>query len=155
MHSIDGRVAKFAALACLALASHSAQALELRGFRGLAWGHGVEALGPSRVVHAAGDLSCHEREHENLMFGEQPVKLIRYCFHKNHLFMVTVDAASGVKAMTSEFGLSYGQPRARLSNRASWGTASSVARAELVALPRDASASRLTIRSNRFEPVSM
>ena len=155
MHSIDGLVAKLAAVSCLALASLAAQALELRGFRGLAWGHGVEALGPSRVVQVEGEVSCHEREHENLLFGEQPVKQIRYCFHKNHLFMVTVDAASSLKAMASEFGLSYGQPRARLTNRATWGTTSSVARAELVALPRDASASRLTIRSNRFEPVSL
>ena len=136
----------------MGIASLTANALELRGFRGVAWGDSADKLGPAAVEQAEGDVACYKRERENMLFGERPVNEVRYCFHQDHLFMVTLDSADSLKAMLAEFQRTYGPPRARLSNTASWGSPSSIARADLVSLPRGGSPSRLTIRSNRFDP---
>ena len=68
--------------------------------------------------------------------------------------MVSLDSAVGMKAMIAEFQRSYGPPRSRLNSTASWGSASSLARADLVSLTSGASPSRLTIYSNKFEPAT-
>jgi hypothetical protein len=154
MTAVNHSFAKLAAVACLGLASIGAHALELRGFRGVAWGDGADKLGAATVDQANGDVVCYKRERENMLFGERAVNEVRYCFHQDQLFMVTLDAAAGMKAMISELQRTYGRPQTRLGNRASWGTASSMARADLVALPAGGSQSRLTIHSTQFEPAS-
>jgi hypothetical protein len=152
MKSLAGRFAKLAALVCLGAASLGAGALELRGFRGIAWGDGADTLGSAALAHADGDVACFKREHENMLFGDSPLNDVRYCFHQDHLFMVTLDSAVSLKALISEFQRAYGPPVARLPHAASWGSAASSARAELVSLPTGGSPSRLTIYSNRFAP---
>lgn len=154
MNALKDSFAKLAAIACLGLASFGANALELRGFRGVAWGDGADKLGAATVDQTSGDVVCYRRERENMLFGERAVNEVRYCFHRDQLFMVTLDAAAGMKAMISELQRTYGRPQARLGNSVSWGTASTMARADLVALPAGGSQSRLTIRSNKFEPAS-
>jgi hypothetical protein len=109
-------------------------------------------LGPAAVDHANGDVVCYKRERENMLFGDSPVNEVRYCFHQDRLFMVTLDSAVSLKAMITELQRTYGPPNARLHNTASWGSASSSARAELVSPPAGGPPSRLTIYSNRFEP---
>jgi len=146
MTSPTGSFAKLVAVLCLGLASLAANALELRGFRGIAWGDGADNLGPAAVVdHANGDVVCYKRERENLLFGDSPLHQVRYCFHQDRLFMVTLDSAVGLEAMVAELQRTYGPPTARLHNTASWGRASSSARAELVSLPAGGPLSRLTL----------
>jgi len=152
MTSLTGSFAKLAAVLCLGLASLAANALELRGFRGIAWGDGADNLGPAVVDHANGDVACYKRERENMLFGDSPINEVRYCFHQDQLFMVTLDSAVSLKAMISEFQRTYGPPKARLRNIASWGSESSSARAALVSLPAGGPPSRLTIHSTKFEP---
>ena len=43
-------VARLLAVCCMGLATVGAQAFELRGFRGVSWGEGAEALGAATVV---------------------------------------------------------------------------------------------------------
>jgi len=109
-------------------------------------------LGPAAVDHANGDVVCYKRERENMLFGDSPVNEVRYCFHQDRLFVVTLDSAVSLKAMITELQRTYGPPNARLHNTASWGSASSSARAELVSPPAGGPPSRLTSYSNRFEP---
>jgi hypothetical protein len=145
MTSPTGSFAKLVAVLCLGLASLAPNALELRGFRGIAWGDGADNLGPAAVDHANGDVVCYKRERENLLFGDGPLHQVRYCFHQDRLFMVTLDSAVGLEAMVAELQRTYGPPTARLHNIASWGSASSSARAELVSLPAGGPLSRLTL----------
>ena len=152
MNSLNASFAKLAAVSFLGLASLAANALELHGFCGIAWGESADKLGPAVAEQASGDVACYKRERENMLFGDRPVNEVRYCFHQDHLFMVTLDSAVNLKAMTSELQRTYGRPQARLRNTVSWGSQSSMARADLVALPSGGSPSRLTIYSNEFEP---
>jgi hypothetical protein len=154
MTSLDNTLAKLAAIVCLCLASLGAQALELRGFRGVSWGDGADSLGPASAEQAGGDVVCYRRERENMLFGERTVNQLRYCFHQDKLFMVSLDSAAGMTAMRAELQRTYGPPREWLNNTASWGNALSVARADLVSLSSGGSRSRLTIRSNQFEPTA-
>jgi hypothetical protein len=143
--------AKLAAVLCLGAASLAADALELRGFRGIAWGDAADNLGPAAVEHSDGDVVCYKRERENMLFGDSPVSEVRYCFHDDRLFMVTLDSAVGLQAMIAELERTYGPPEALVRNTASWGNASSGARAELVSPPAGGPPSRLTIYSTKFE----
>jgi hypothetical protein len=149
MKSLHSTAAKLTAVFCLGLAAMSAGAFELRGFRGVSWGEGAEALGTASVSHSDGDVTCYQRERENLLFGDTALNGVRYCFHQDRLFMVTVDAAADAKALSTEFQRTYGRPDARRAQAASWGSKSSGTRAEIIA---SGAAARLTIYSNKIEP---
>jgi hypothetical protein len=143
------RTAKLTALFCLSVAAVGAHAFELRGFRGVSWGEGAEALGAATVAYAEGQVTCYQRERENLMFGDSALKGVRYCFHQDRLFMVAIDAAVDAKALTTEFQHTYGRPDARQAQTVSWGGKASGTRADVMA---SGAAARLTIYSNKIEP---
>jgi outer membrane cobalamin receptor len=144
------RTAKLTALFCLSVAALGANAFELRGFRGVEWGEGAQALGAASVAYTEGEVSCYQRERENLIFGDSALNGVRYCFHQDRLFMVSIEAAVDAKALTSEFQRTYGRPDLRRGQATSWGGKSSGTRAELVA---DGAAARLTLYSNKIEPL--
>jgi hypothetical protein len=142
-------VSKLCIAAGLSLLALGASALELRGFRGVMWGEGVEALGAAAVVaHTEGDVVCYQRERENLLFGDSALQGVRYCFHNDRFVMVALDAAVGPKALVAEFRRTYGRPVLH-ANHASWGNKASGTRAELVA--QGESAARLSIYSNKID----
>ncbi|HEX3139466.1 MAG TPA: hypothetical protein VHQ87_05395, partial [Rhizobacter sp.] len=141
--------AKLCIATAFGLAALGAQALELRGFRGVMWGDGVEALGTAVRAPAEGELSCYQRENENLLFGDSVLNGVRYCFHNDHLVMVTLDAAVNQNALSAEFQRAYGRPDVQSARAASWGSKTSGARAELVA--QGTAAARLSIYSNKID----
>ncbi len=143
------RTAKWAALVCLSLAAVGVHAFELRGFRGVSWGEGVEALGDAKVAYTDGDVACYQRERENLIFGDSALKGVRYCFHQDRLFMVALEAAVEAKVLAAEFEHTYGRPDGRRGQAASWGSKTSGTRADLVA---SGATARLTLYSNKIEP---
>lgn len=149
MNSLHHTAAKLTAVFCLGLAAMSASAFELRGFRGVSWGEGVEALGAVTVAHNEGEVTCYQRDRENLLFGDTPLNGVRYCFHQDRLFMVAIDAAANAKALTAEFQRTYGRPTAQRHQAASWGAKGSATRAELAA---SGATARLVIYSNTIEP---
>ncbi|MEO8151605.1 MAG: hypothetical protein ABI605_00945 [Rhizobacter sp.] len=150
MKSLHNTAAKLSAVFCLGLAAMGANAFELRGFRGVSWGEGAEALGASVVSHSEGDVACYQRERENLLFGDTALNGVRYCFHQDHLVMVILDAPVAPKALTAEFQRSYGRPDAQRGGAGSWGGKSSGTRAEVMTSGN--SVARLTIYSNKIEP---
>lgn len=135
---------------CLGLATAGASAFELRGFRGVDWGESPQVLGVATVAQIEGDVACYQRERENMLLGDSVLNEVRYCFHQNRLFMVTLAADVDQKALVAEFQRAYGRPSARSSQAASWGGKASPTRAELVAQGR--TAARLTLYSNQIEP---
>lgn len=143
-------IAKLSAATALGLAALGAQAFELRGFRGVAWGEGAEALGEARAVQVQGDVSCYQRERENLMFGDSALHGVQYCFHQDRLFMVRLDAAVSQKALIAEFQRTYGPPTSRAGLSVAWGGPTSGAQAELA--PAAGNLARLAIYSNKVEP---
>jgi hypothetical protein len=143
-------VAKLSAVCCLGLVAAGAQAFELRGFRGVSWGEGAEALGAAMVVQTVGDATCYRRERENMLFGDIALNGVRYCFHQDRLFMVTIDAPVPSQAFIADFARSYGRPDSHRGQAASWGTKTSGTRADLAA--SGSVATRLTIYSNKIEP---
>ena len=149
MNSLRTTAAQLTAVVGLGLAAVSAGAFELRGFRGVSWGEGVEALGAVTVSHTEGDVSCYQRDRENLLFGDTPLNGVRYCFHQDRFFMVAIDAAANAQALTAEFRRTYGRPDTRRGQAASWGAKGSGTRAELAASGANA---RLVIYSNHIEP---
>jgi len=150
MPSLQAAALSRCAALCLGLAATASNAFELRGFRGVDWGEAPQVLGVATVAQAEGDVACYQRERENLLLGDSALNEVRYCFHQNRLFMVTLDAAVDQKALMAEFQRAYGRPDARSGQAASWGGKASSARAELVAQGR--SAARLTLYSNQIEP---
>jgi hypothetical protein len=150
MTSLPSTVAKLVAVACLGAAAVSAGAFELRGFRGVSWGQGAEALGEAQAVLTQGEVTCYKRERENLLFGDSALNAVRYCFHQDRLFMVRLDAAVTQKALIAEFKRAYGKPDANSGQTATWGGPASGTQAELTAMP--SSAARLTFYSNKIEP---
>lgn len=149
MNSIRPTVAKLTAVFCLGLAAMGASAFELRGFRGVSWGEGVEALGAVTVSHSEGEVTCYQRDRENLLFGDTPLNGVRYCFHQDRLFLVAIDAAANAKTLTAEFQRTYGRPSTQRGQAASWGAKGSGSRAELAA---SGATARLVIYSNTIEP---
>ena len=149
MNSLRTTAAKLTAVLGLGLVAASAGALELRGFRGVSWGEGVEALGAVTVSHTEGEVTCYQRDRENLLFGDTPLNGVRYCFHQDRLFMVAIDAAANARALTAEFQRTYGRPDARRGQAATWGAKGSGTRAELAA---SGATARLVIYSNTIEP---
>lgn len=149
MNPIRPTAAKLTAVFCLGLAAMSASAFELRGFRGVSWGEGVEALGAVTVSHSEGEVTCYQRDRENLLFGDTPLNGVRYCFHQDRLFLVAIDAAANAKTLTAEFQRTYGRPSTQRGQAASWGAKGSGSRAELAA---SGATARLVIYSNTIEP---
>ncbi|GAB4552327.1 MAG: hypothetical protein IV105_00505 [Rhizobacter sp.] len=149
MNPIRPTAAKLTAVFCLGLAAMSASAFELRGFRGVSWGEGVEALGAVTVSHSEGEVTCYQRDRENLLFGDTPLNGVRYCFHQDRLFLVAIDAAANAKTLTTEFQRTYGRPSTQRGQAASWGAKGSGSRAELAA---SGATARLVIYSNTIEP---
>ena len=150
MKSLHNTAAKLSAAFCLGLAAIGANAFELRGFRGVSWGEGVEALGASVVSHNEGDVTCYQRERENMLFGDTALNGVRYCFHQDRLFMVMLDAPVAPKALAAEFQRTYGRPDAHHGAAVSWGGKSSGTRADLTANGK--SSTRLALYSNKIEP---
>ena len=135
---------------CLGALSTTANALEMRGFRGVSWGEGAAALGEAHAVLSHGDTVCYRRAKENMVFGQVALHTVRYCFQRDRLFMVIVDAAVEPKAVIAEFQSAYGPPQYRVGQAVSWGGPTSGTHAELS--PRTAIATRLTIYSNHIAP---
>jgi hypothetical protein len=115
--------------------SVSVDAVELRGFRGFAWGTDVDSLGEARQVSADAQMQCHRREHENLIYGDSPLREVRYCFHDARLFLVVVESKVDAAKLVAEFQDTYGPPTRRAASTALWGDASSRARVEISGAP--------------------
>jgi hypothetical protein len=143
---------RFAAAATLlagAMLAMGAQAFELRGFRGVHWGEGVDALRDAGPAQVDGDVACYQRDRENLMFGDTELNGVRYCFHHDRLVMVMLDAPVTREALSAEFQRTYGRPATRSAQAEVWGGVPSTTQAELVA--QGGQASRLTITVSRIE----
>jgi hypothetical protein len=149
MKSPHSTFAKLSAVACLGLAALGAQAFELRGFRGVSWGEGAEALGAATPVNSLGDVTCYRRERENLVFGDSALSDVRYCFQQDSMVMVILDAAVEQKALIVEFQHTYGRPDARVGQTVSWGGRASRTQADLSAAGQGAS--RLAIYSSKID----
>ncbi len=149
MKSPHSTFAKLSAIACLGLVALGAQALELRGFRGVSWGEGAEALGVATPVHSQGDVTCYRRERENLVFGDSPLNDVRYCFQQDRMVMVILDAAVEQSALVTEFQRTYGRPTARVGQTVSWGGRATSTQADLLAAGQ--SGSRLAIYSSKID----
>lgn len=141
VHSPARRFAAWAAGTVLALASLAAGAVELRGFRGVAWGAGVASLGDAEPASAEDGLRCFRRERENLLYGDVPLSEVRFCFRDDRLVMVVLDAQVDPRTLRAEFQNTYGPPRASSASSARWGDASTRARVEIVAPASGARAS--------------
>jgi len=150
MKSRHRTAVRLSAALVLGLAAVGANALELRGFRGVAWGEGADALGAAIATHQDGDVTCYQRETENLLFGDSALTGVRYCFHQDRLFMVALDAAVDARTLSAEFQRTYGRPDAHQGLAASWGSKTSGTHAELVA--RGKTMARLTLYSSKVEP---
>ena len=142
--------ARILGLLYLGALATTVHALEMRGFRGVSWGEGAAALGEAHAVYSHGDTVCYRRARENMVFGQVALQAVQYCFQRDRLFMVIVDAAVEPKAVIAEFQSAYGSPQARAGQGVSWGGPTSGTRADLS--PRTASATRLTIYSNTIAP---
>jgi hypothetical protein len=134
----------------LALVVLDAQAFELRGFRGVHWGEGADALRGVTLMQRDGDVDCRQRETENLIFGDTHLTGVHYCFHRDRLVMVVLDAPVKRSTFSTEFQQTYGRPDAQLDGADTWGDASSTTRARLVAL--GPARSRLMLSVNRVPP---
>ncbi|HET7795577.1 MAG TPA: hypothetical protein VFL64_19475 [Rhizobacter sp.] len=150
MNSLLRTAARLSFVAGLGLAALGVQAFELRGFRGVSWGEGAEALGEAHAVHKQGEVTCYQRDRENLVFGDSALQGVQYCFHQDRLFMVVLDAAVSQKALIAEFQRTYGAPTSRMGQSVAWGGPASGTQAELA--PRAANTARLAIYSNKIEP---
>lgn len=147
--SQSSRLAAAATLLVGAMFAMGAQAFELRGFRGVHWGEGVEALRDAGPAQVDGDVACYQRERENLMFGDTALDGVRYCFHHDRLVMVVLDAPVAREALSAEFQRTYGRPATRTARAEVWGGVPSTTQAELVA--QGGRAARLTITVSRIE----
>lgn len=147
MNTLHRRTAAARALTALGLglAALASQAFELRGFRGVEWGEGAQALGVAAEVLRDGDVRCYQRERENMLFGDAALKGVRYCFVNDRFFMVTLDVAVDSASLREQFQRTYGPPDARRGQAARWGGTDSPTRAELAAQGEQA---RLTLYSN-------
>jgi hypothetical protein len=144
------RLAALAVLTLGTLASAGAAAIELRGFRGVPWGAGIDSLGPSQLAYRSGEVSCYRRERENMLYGDSPVKDIRYCFNRERLFMVALDADVALDVLVREFEGTYGPPDWRLPAKTGWGDHATRVRVEMVAAAEGGSS--MLMHSNEHEP---
>ena len=137
---------RLAALAAAVLAAH-AGAVEMRGFRGFAWGADADSLGVSQRVASEAGMQCYRRDHENLLYGDSPLRDVRYCFHDDRLFLVIVESQVDEATLTNEFQLSYGPPSQRAPAKSVWGDATSRTRVEI-----DGAPASMRIWSNEYAP---
>lgn len=121
-------------LAVLALgaAAGAAQAVEMRGFRGVAWGAASVKLGEASLMSQAGEVSCYQRNNENLMFGDSPVSQVRFCFKQDRLFLVSIESAQQADNLAEEFGRTYGKPSRSSAGRSLWSAHRGQAQAEVM-----------------------
>lgn len=120
---------------CLGVVGMAAQALELRGFRGVAWGDDASSLGTAKLVHSQGELRCYRRERENMMFGDSQLKDVRYCFQQDRLFLVMIEADAAREDMVAEFKRTYGAPSQQSPAMVSWGGKSAGTHVEMLSAP--------------------
>ncbi len=124
-------IARLIVLLALGWGTAGAAAFELRGFRGVEWGEGVQALGQARLSGAEAGVGCYQRERENLLFGDSALHAVRYCFQAGRLVLVILDAATDVHTLAQDLARTYGQPDLMRPQGVSWGTSRSNTRAEL------------------------
>jgi len=141
-----------AALLLGAMWPADAQALQMRGFRGLMWGDPPAYLGEAELVGRDGDVQCYRRERENLLFGDSALRSVRYCFHQGKLFMVSIDSLVDPYTLGAEFERGYGPPDTRNGGTARWGKAADAVSAELVASAPGTPAT-LRLRAREYAPV--
>lgn len=140
MHRLCTQVVAFTALSLSVAGAH---ALELRGFRGIPWGADVAQLGPSEQVSIEGDVSCHTRVDENLLFGNISLKSIHYCFNKGQFFLVKIESKVSSKTLSDEFQRTYGPPTELTPKAFIWGQDVGRSRAEVSSLGGSVSSLRL------------
>jgi hypothetical protein len=144
-------VSKLFAVAALALSAVAAQAVEMRGFRGILWGEPSVQLGAAEVVSQDGEVSCYRRERENLLFGDSEVSSVRYCFVQDQLFFVSIDSDSATPVLANEFGRTYGKPQVQKAGRLVWGGKAGASRAEWLPQLSGQRGSTLMIYSSQFD----
>ena len=64
---------RFAALTTLVLSCLSAEAVELRGFRGIPWGADADSLGDAVQVSSRDGVQCWRRERERKRAAGNPL----------------------------------------------------------------------------------
>lgn len=141
------------AVAALGASASAVQAVEMRGFRGVGWGEASVKLGEAVLVSRAGDVSCYQRDNENLMFGDSPVSHVSYCFKQDRLFLVSIESKQQASVLAGEFGRTYGQPSRGSDGRSVWAGHRGQAQAEVVA--QDARGSTLQVYSAGSERKSV
>ena len=129
--------------------STPAGAVDLRGFRGFAWGTDVDSLGAAQQVSSEPGVQCYRRERENLLYGDSPLRSVRYCFHDDRFFLVILDSTVDGATLAAEFQSTYGPPADQTAAHAVWGDASSRARVEIAGAPAS-----MRIWSNEYAPRS-
>jgi hypothetical protein len=134
-------------LLAAAAAAMPAGAVELRGFRGFAWGVDADSLGEAQQVSSDAGVQCYRRERENLLYGDSPIREVRYCFHDDRLFLVIVDSQVDEATLAAEFQVTYGPPSLRAKALSVWGDASTAVRVEI-----DGAPAAMRIWSNEYAP---
>lgn len=147
MTTLRTTAARLIAATSLALAALGAQAIELRGFRGVAWGDDASRLGAATLVYRHGEVSCYQRAQENLLFGDSALTSVRYCFHEDRLFLVTLEAAATARALEAELARTYGRPDVRRGAVVAWDGRTSGAR-----LTAQGKQAQLTLYASDLEP---
>lgn len=126
--------------------------LPMRGFRGLLWGDPPAHLGPAELVQREGEVRCYRRLQENLLFGDNALRTVHWCFHRDRLFQVQIEAHTDLDSLRAEFERGYGPPDERSPVTARWGDAQAAVSAELAASAPGAPA-RLRLQAREFAPV--
>lgn len=151
MPSNASALVKLALTLCLGTAGLSAAAVELKGFRGISWGEESDALGPAKLAQVDGDVRCYHRVRENMLFGDATLSEVRYCFNRNQLFMVTLEAAATPESLVAELRGTYGVPTLRSAGFVQWGGKTAQTRVELLAAPKSGRTT-MHIYSTAHEP---
>jgi hypothetical protein len=139
------------ALVLCGLAPLQAQALQMRGFRGLMWGDPPAHLGGATLEETAGPVRCYRREGDNLLFGDTELRAVRYCFHRDRLFRVVLEPLRGAAPLRAEFERGYGAPDQVGGGVAQWGGRADPLRAELDP-GRAGTPPSLRLTARAFEP---
>jgi len=137
------------ASSAISLCAVAAQAVELRGFRGVMWGDAPAYLGPAQQVQADGSVSCYRRENDNLLFGDSPLEGVRYCFQRDRLFLVILDATVGLDSLMADFRSGYGAPDVYTPGYARWGAADAALMVDISA-PQPGAAAMMRIVANDY-----
>jgi hypothetical protein len=149
------KLLKLIAAAALGASALAAQAVELRGFRGISWGEAAVQLGEADAVSQEGDVTCYRRERENLLFGDTAVSGVQYCFHQDRLFLVSIESDAQGDALAGEFQRTYGEPQQVSAGRKVWAGKPGAARAELLPVVGGQPGSTLTLYATQFDRVAL